>query len=60
MPDNKHITHPTDAQRIDTTDITRMVAIGSPSQAQREDCTSVLQGMIALSRTRFPEGLFGF
>src|SRR5690606_32065483 len=40
-----------------TTDITRMVAIGSPSQAQRKDCTAVLKGMIALSQLVFPEGI---
>lgn len=40
-----------------TTDITRMVPIGSPTEAQRRDCTRVLQGMIALSRARFPRGI---
>ncbi|NBA95990.1 aminopeptidase P family protein [Pseudomonas sp. R5(2019)] len=40
-----------------TTDITRMVAIGTPSHAQKLDCTRVLQGMIALSRARFPRGI---
>ncbi len=39
-----------------TTDITRMVPIGEPSLAQRQDCTVVLQGMIAMSRLRFPAG----
>jgi Xaa-Pro aminopeptidase len=39
-----------------TTDITRMVPIGEPSLAQRQDCTAVLQGMIAMSRLRFPAG----
>lgn len=37
-----------------TTDITRMVPIGEPSQEQRQDCTAVLQGMIAMSRLTFP------
>jgi Xaa-Pro aminopeptidase len=39
-----------------TTDITRMVPVGKLSEAQRSDCTVVLQGMIALSRLRFPNG----
>lgn len=40
-----------------TTDITRMVPVGVPNQAQREDCTRVLKGMIALSMARFPKGI---
>lgn len=40
-----------------TTDITRMVPIGLPSEEQRLDCTRVLQGMIALSRATFPKGI---
>lgn len=40
-----------------TTDITRMVPIGSPSVEQKQDCTRVLKGMIALSRARFPRGV---
>ena len=40
-----------------TTDITRMVPIGQPSDEQRADCTRVLKGMIALSRARFPRGI---
>jgi Xaa-Pro aminopeptidase len=40
-----------------TTDITRMVPIGLPTEAQRRDCTRVLKGMIALSRARFPRGI---
>ncbi|MBV8665129.1 MAG: aminopeptidase P family protein [Burkholderiaceae bacterium] len=39
-----------------TTDITRVVAIGQPSAAQKRDCTLVLKGVIALSSTRFPRG----
>lgn len=39
-----------------TTDITRVWAIGTLSAEQREDCTRVLQGTLALSRARFPEG----
>lgn len=40
-----------------TTDITRMVPVGVPSHAQKEDCTRVLKGMIALSRATFPRGI---
>ncbi len=42
-----------------TTDITRMVAVGTPSAAQRRDCTLVLAGVIALSAARFPRGTRG-
>ena len=40
-----------------TTDITRMVPIGQPSDMQKLDCTRVLKGMIALSRATFPRGV---
>ncbi|HEK1688341.1 TPA: aminopeptidase P family protein [Pseudomonas putida] len=40
-----------------TTDITRMVPIGTPSLEQRQDCTRVLKGVIALSRASFPRGI---
>ncbi|WP_227271454.1 aminopeptidase P family protein [Roseobacter weihaiensis] len=42
-----------------TTDITRTIAIGSPPQEGREAFTRVLQGMIAMSRLRWPVGLAG-
>ncbi|MGZ5129683.1 MAG: aminopeptidase P family protein [Caldimonas sp.] len=42
--------------RGDTTDITRMWPIGTPSAAHKRDVTLVLRGTIALSRTRFPRG----
>ncbi len=42
-----------------TTDITRTLAIGAPGAAQREAYTLVLQGLIAISRTRFPKGVAG-
>lgn len=42
-----------------TTDITRVVPVGQLSQAQKEDYTRVLKGMIALSRAVFPEGTPG-
>lgn len=40
-----------------TTDITRMVPVGTPSLEQKRDCTRVLKGVIALSRARFPRGI---
>jgi len=40
-----------------TTDVTRVVPIGTPSAAQRRDFTVVLKGMIALSRAHFPRGV---
>lgn len=39
-----------------TTDITRVVAVGTPTAEQKRDFTLVLKGMINLSRTRFPQG----
>ncbi len=48
------------AQYLDgTTDITRTVAVGDPGQEARECYTRVLQGVIAISRVRFPKGLPG-
>ncbi|MGF6540857.1 aminopeptidase P family protein [Paraburkholderia youngii] len=40
-----------------TTDITRVVPIGTPSNEQRRDFTVVLKGMIALSTAQFPRGI---
>ena len=42
-----------------TTDITRTVAIGTPGQDECAAFTRVLQGMIAMSRLRWPKGLAG-
>ncbi|MES2149687.1 MAG: aminopeptidase P family protein [Pseudomonadota bacterium] len=39
-----------------TTDITRVVPVGTPSEAQKRDFTLVLKGVIALSSARFPRG----
>ena len=48
------------AQYVDgTTDITRTIAIGDPGVEARQCYTRVLQGMIAISRVRFPKGLAG-
>ncbi|MEL6645807.1 MAG: aminopeptidase P family protein [Pseudomonadota bacterium] len=47
-------------QYIDgTTDITRTVAIGDAGDEERACFTRVLQGMIAISRVRWPKGLAG-
>ena len=42
-----------------TTDITRTMAIGAPTDEHRACYTRVLQGMIAVSRVRFPKGVGG-
>ena len=42
-----------------TTDITRTVAIGAPGADEIAAFTRVLQGMIAVSRARWPKGLAG-
>ncbi len=42
-----------------TTDITRTLPVGSPGDEERAAYTRVLQGMIAMSRVRFPKGLAG-
>lgn len=42
-----------------TTDITRTIAIGSVGDAEKICFTRVLQGMVAISRARFPKGLTG-
>ncbi|MEO1563850.1 MAG: aminopeptidase P family protein [Pseudomonadota bacterium] len=45
--------------RDGTTDITRTIALGDTTEAQRLANTAVLKGMIALSQQRFPEGVSG-
>ena len=48
------------AQYLDgTTDVTRTVAIGTPSLEMTERFTLVLKGHLALARVRFPEGTTG-
>lgn len=42
-----------------TTDVTRTVAIGSPTQEMRERFTLVLKGHIAISTARFPKATTG-
>jgi Xaa-Pro aminopeptidase len=45
--------------RDGTTDVTRTLAIGTPGADERAAFTRVLQGMIAISRLRWPRGLAG-
>lgn len=48
------------AQYLDgTTDITRTVALGTPSQQEKIDFTLVMKGHIAVSTAIFPEGTRG-
>jgi len=48
------------AQYLDgTTDVTRTVAIGTPSPEMRDRFTRVLKGHIALATCRFPKGTTG-
>lgn len=42
-----------------TTDITRTVALGTPTEEQKHDFTLVLKGHIALANAVFPEGTTG-
>src|SRR4029077_7653383 len=42
-----------------TTDVTRTVAVGTPSAEQRDRFTRVLKGHIALATARFPAGTTG-
>jgi Xaa-Pro aminopeptidase len=42
-----------------TTDVTRTVAVGAPSDEQRRCFTAVLKGHIAVAATRFPAGTSG-
>lgn len=42
-----------------TTDVTRTIAIGTPTSEQKRRFTQVLKGHIALATVRFPEGTAG-
>lgn len=42
-----------------TTDITRTIAVGEPTEAERHDFTLVMKGHIALATAIFPEGTRG-
>jgi Xaa-Pro aminopeptidase len=49
------------AQYVDgTTDITRTISLGKPTEEQITDYTLVLKGLIKLSMAYFPEGTKGF
>jgi Xaa-Pro aminopeptidase len=43
-----------------TTDITRTISIGIPTQQQKTDFTLVLKGHIALATAKFPLGTWGY
>ena len=45
--------------RDGTTDITRTIAVGTPSAEMRRACTLVLKGHIAIASARFPVGTTG-
>ena len=48
------------AQYLDgTTDITRTVTLGNPTEQEKHDFTLVLKGHLALSRAKFPVGTNG-
>ena len=48
------------AQYLDgTTDITRTIALGEPTEQMRKDFTRVLKGTISLAKSKFPEGTRG-
>jgi Xaa-Pro aminopeptidase len=48
------------AQYLDgTTDVTRTICLGAPTEAQREQFTRVLRGHVAIARAVFPQGTTG-
>ena len=48
------------AQYFDgTTDITRTIALGEPTEAMKKDFTRVLKGHISLAKCKFPQGTRG-
>ncbi len=60
VPDNSLLLVDSGAQYADgTTDVTRTIAVGDPGDEARICWTRVLQGMIAISRVRFPRGVTG-
>ncbi|WP_280748901.1 aminopeptidase P family protein [Parabacteroides sp. PF5-9] len=42
-----------------TTDITRTIALGEPTEQMKKDFTRVLKGMISLAKAKFPKGTRG-
>jgi Xaa-Pro aminopeptidase len=59
LPDSLYLVDSGGQYSDGTTDITRTVAIGVPTQEMRELFTLVLKGHIALDRARFPSGTTG-
>ena len=43
-----------------TTDITRTLVFGEPTEQMKQDYTRVLKGNLALASQRFPQGTFGY
>lgn len=58
-PDMLYLVDSGGQYRDGTTDITRTLAIGSPSEEMRQRFTLVLKGHIAIARTLFPAGTRG-
>lgn len=60
LPNNSLYLVDSGGQYLDgTTDITRTIAVGQPSQEMIHQFTLVLKGHIALARARFPKGTTG-
>ncbi len=48
------------AQYLDgTTDITRTIPLGEPTEQMKKDFTRALKGMISIAKCKFPEGIRG-
>ncbi|MDR2791572.1 MAG: aminopeptidase P family protein [Tannerellaceae bacterium] len=66
-PESDAVIHPEGLLLIDsgghyldgTTDVTRTVALGAPTEQMKADFTCVLKAMISLSKCKFPEGTSG-
>ncbi|MDR3129049.1 MAG: aminopeptidase P family protein [Tannerellaceae bacterium] len=66
-PESDALIHPEGLLLIDsggqyldgTTDITRTIALGTPTDQMKEDFTCVLKAMVSLSKCKFPEGTYG-
>jgi Xaa-Pro aminopeptidase len=59
VPNSLYLVDSGGQYRDGTTDVTRTVAIGTPTREMRERFTLVLKGMVALSTARFPKGTTG-
>ena len=58
-PDNLLLLDSGGQYRTGTTDVTRVLPIGTPSAQMKTHYTAVLKGLIELSTTRFPAGTTG-